>query len=120
VLLLLLFLCLQSNTAITPLTIRASNLSSVNSGHSYRINTLADLEAALNIFANGAELAGLICGLALICHSAFPSKSDWTLPILRVKLSRRNQFFLGLGLIIIGLAIPGIINWSVAGTHCGG
>ncbi len=82
------------------------------------INYLADFEALLNIIANFGEIAGLLLGFFLICRSAFFGKSDFT--FLGRRLGRLSQFFLGIGLIIIGLAIPGIINWFVPSTRCGG
>jgi hypothetical protein len=79
-----------------------------------RLHILGNLQAVLNIIANGAELVGIICGLTLIYHAAFLGKSGWVIPILRLKLGKHSQFFAGCGLIIVGLAISGFINWCIA------
>jgi len=81
-----------------------------------RVNNLANLEATINIFANGFQLMSLICGFLLVLRSFMLGRSPLIVPILKWKLGGRSQFVLGCALMFIGLAIPGVINWFTAST----
>lgn len=75
-----------------------------------RVNGLANLEALLNILANGAEIGGIFIGLPMFLRG---------LVALSTKAGRLRLLF-GLGFITIGLAVPGIINWLVASSRDSG
>ena len=75
-------------------------------------NNLANLEALLNIIANGTEILGLHFGATLLVAGSF------------VAAIRKNKRWIGGVLggcgvlsMVFGLAIPGIINWLVASAR---
>jgi hypothetical protein len=72
-----------------------------------RVNNLANLEALLNIIANGGEILGLACGCKI-----FPCG----IALLFLPERRFLGAILAFGGLVIGtggLALPGIINWLV-------
>ncbi|HND69201.1 MAG TPA: hypothetical protein PL112_20515, partial [Candidatus Obscuribacter sp.] len=90
-----------TNGTIAPQGVESSVVQGVNTAGTVRVNNLADIEALLNVLANGIAIIGSILGLTTIvkaCLRGFQSKS----------------FVMGLSMIVIGLASPGVINWLVA------
>jgi len=83
-----------------------------------KVNNLANLEALLNILANGVEILGVAVGGPL-CLFGVPAG------IILLFFKGKRWFgaiLLVLGPIILGfgLATPGIINWLVASARDGG
>lgn len=79
-----------------------------------RVNNLANLEALLNIIANGGEILGLLAGIPMCL----------AVPVGLVFVFQKGRRFLGSLFIVTGpavcivaLAIPGIINWLVASAR---
>ena len=84
--------------------------TSPESAGTVRVNNLANLEALLNIIANGTEIMGMSsCGSFFISGIILCFKS-------KVK---PGLFVIGLGVFvgIIAVATPGIINWLVASAR---
>jgi hypothetical protein len=87
----------------------------------YRVNNLANLEALLNIVANVLESLGILCGgyrlldgfmyLVLSWRSAHYSARSRI-----IKLASKKGF-VGISIILAGLAMPGVINWLVASAR---
>jgi hypothetical protein len=107
----------HQNTVVMPQGQEATYVPGVNVAGTVRVNNLANLEALLNIIANGAEMLGLLFGLALIIRSLLSGRPDLVIPLLKWKLNRRVQFAIGSGLILLGLILPGTINWLVAASN---
>lgn len=74
-----------------------------SSAGTVRVNNLAGLEALLNIIANGMEILGLAWGVPMCLIGLFRMKTDG-----------KHRLVLGGISIIVGLAMPGCINWMVA------
>jgi hypothetical protein len=90
----------------------------VNTAGTVRVNNLANLEAMLNIIANLGELAIAGLGLGAFIH-AIVRRGPLTLRMMggEVQLGTVSRLAIGLGLIVVGLAIPGTINWFVASAR---
>jgi hypothetical protein len=101
-----------ANGTIGPVGSDATVISGVNTAGTVRVNNLANLEAFLNIFANGGELLGIIIGLPNMILG-FMCKSM----VMPVRLSARARVGMGLAFVTIGLAMPGSINWLVASAR---
>lgn len=83
---------------------RADELTTINglndANYSLRHpNNLANLEALLNVFANGLQLVGLVYGLVVLIKG-----------IVRVSV---RSIFRGVAIMAAGAAFPGFINWVV-------
>jgi hypothetical protein len=83
-----------------------------DSAGTVKVNNLANLEALLNIFANGAEILGIAIGGPL---------TFFGVPAGLILLFMKGKRWIG-GLLLVvgpmilgfGLATPGIINWMVS------
>jgi hypothetical protein len=104
----------QHSNIIRPQGTECTYIGDVDRAGTVRVNNLANLEALLNIIANGAEMVGLLFGLALIIRSLLSGRPDLVIPLLKWKLNRRVQFAIGCAMILIGLAVPDVVNWLVA------
>ena len=75
-----------------------------------RVNMLANLEAALNIWANGVELVCLIIATCLV-YSAFRliflNRGKKPVPVQR-------RFCCAGSCLAFGAAFPGLLNWVIA------
>ena len=105
----------QQNANIEPNTTYIGDL--VVPAGTVRVNNLANLENLLNTIGNSSEVVGFIFGFLFILRSLLNGRSPLVIPILKWNLSRRSQFLIGCGIILIGLAIPGIINSLVASAR---
>lgn len=87
----------------------ATVIGGVNTAGTVRVNNLANLEALLNIIANGMEILGIAWGgptmMLGFMHLAAGSKD-----------AMRRVLFGGAG-VTGGLAVPGVINWLVASAR---
>lgn len=82
-----------------------------------KINNLANLEALLNIFANGVEILGI----------AFGAPACLLVPVGLVLVWMKGKRLIGTAMIIVGptivilgVATPGLINWLVASARDAG
>lgn len=71
------------------------------------VNNLANIEALLNIMANGCEILGIASGAPSALLSWIPFACGCYGYSLKL-------FFASLALVIVGLAVPGCVNWAVA------
>jgi len=81
-------------------------IQGVNTAGTVRVNNLANLEAMLNIIANCGEVGGVAWGLYLLGRAL---KGNPT--------KRLRNLNLGCWMMILGLALPGTINWLVASAR---
>ena len=84
-------------------------ITCINTAGKVRVNNLANIEALLNIIANGLEILGIAWGgpsmMLGFMHVAAGTKD-----------ASRKVLFGGCG-VVGGLAVPGIINWLVASAR---
>jgi hypothetical protein len=105
------------NGTISPQGVDATYVTGVNTAGTVRVNNLANLEALLNIVANLWEVGLMLLG-AIICLNGFVNES-LSIEILgqELELSRGQRIAIGVGMILLGLAFPGLVNWFVASAR---
>ncbi len=93
---------------------KSSGDNSPNTPGTVRVNNLANLEALLNIIANGIEILALACGVPACL----------LVPVGIVLLFMKGKRIWGWAMILTGplvvivaLAVPGVINWLVASAR---
>lgn len=96
----------------------ATCVMGVNTAGTVRVNNLANLEAILNIIANLGEIGCALGGLVILIQG-FARKEPWTTEIMgnEVQFSAGQRIAFGVCLILVGLAVPGLINWFVASAR---
>ena len=98
-----------TNGTIGPQGGDASVISGVNTAGTVRVNNLANLEALLNIIANGMEILGIAWGgptmIMGFMHMAAGTQD-----------AMKRVLWGGAG-VTGGLATPGCINWLVASAR---
>jgi hypothetical protein len=106
-----------SNGTIGPQGYDATYVTGVNTAGTVRVNNLANLEALLNIVANLWEV-GLMIGGAIIFLNAFVTES-LSMEVLgqEIELSRSQRIAIAIGVFLLGLAFPGLVNWFVASAR---
>jgi hypothetical protein len=106
-----------TNGTIGPQGVDATYVTGVNTAGTVRVNNLANLEALLNIVANLWEV-GLMIGGAIIFLNAFATES-LSMEVLgqEIELSRSQRVAIGIGVFLLGLAFPGLVNWFVASAR---
>lgn len=102
----------QTNPTIGPSGSDAVVINAVNTSGTVRVNNLANLEALLNILGNGSEILGLALGLAN-CIMGGLGKAMY----FPFRLGAKGRIAFGVCVGLIGLAIPGCINWMVASAR---
>lgn len=98
-----------TNGTVGPQGSDATYITGVNTAGTVRVNNLANLEALLNILANGMEILGIAWGGPTLIygfmHMAAGSKDS-------VK-----RIITGCCGVTGGLATPGLVNWLVASAR---
>ncbi len=94
-----------TNGLIGPQGQDATFVTGVNTSASVRVNQLANLEALLNIVANGIEILGIMFGGFYLISGFFMKNTEQQII---------NKLILGSTALMIGLVTPGLINWLVA------
>lgn len=98
-----------TNGTIGPQGADATYITGVNTAGTVRVNNLANLEALLNIIANGMEILGIAWGgptmILGFMHMAAGSQDAM------------KKVLFGMGGVTGGLATPGCINWLVASSR---
>jgi hypothetical protein len=84
----------------------ATYVTGLNTSGTVRVNNLANLEALLNIEANGMEILGIAWGGPTLCM-AFMELSAGS-------QAAPKKIINGMAGIVGGLATPGVNNWLVA------
>jgi len=98
-----------TNGSIGPQGGDATLVTGVNTCGTVRVNNLANVEALLNIIANGIEIIGLLYGTCAIIFAFMDKKKD-----SKKSLSWTARAVFAL---TIGLSTPGVINWLVASAR---
>ncbi len=107
-----------TNGTIGPQGTDCTYVTGINTAGTVRVNNLANLEALLNIIANMAEIGCALAGVALVINGAWkraPLIAE--LAGCEVEVSAGQRIAAGLGLIVLGLMVPGLINWFVASAR---
>jgi len=78
----------------------------VKTAGTVRVNNLANLEAVLNIIANGGEIGGILWGRHLIWGA-----------LMKAPLKRWSRAGLGTSVVAFSMMLPGVINWIVASAR---
>jgi len=98
-----------TNGSIGPQGADATYITGVNTAGTVRVNNLANLEALLNIIANGMEILGVVWGGATMIMGFMRLGSGADGAISRI--------ILGAVGVSGGLCTPGIINWLVSSAR---
>lgn len=103
-----------TNGTIPPGT-DATYITGINTAGTVRVNNMANLEALLNIMANGCEILGILFGGAWAAKAIFAMAQGT--PQSKDGLSHSARLAYGVLSIASGLAVPGAINWLVASAR---
>ncbi|MBX9568305.1 MAG: hypothetical protein K2X77_05385 [Candidatus Obscuribacterales bacterium] len=87
----------------------ATVIMGINTGGTVRVNNLANLEALLNIIANGMEILGIAWG--------GPTMIMGFMHMAAGTQDAMKRVLWGMGGVTGGLATPGCINWLVASAR---
>ncbi|CAN5536626.1 hypothetical protein BH11CYA1_BH11CYA1_49770 [soil metagenome] len=91
-------------------------ISGVNTAGTVRVNNLANLESLLNLIANFAEVSLVIAGGISLLKGAI--LNNGTVNVFGIlPLSRLGLITAGIACVIVGLAIPGFMNFLVASAR---
>ena len=98
-----------SNATIGPQGNEATYVMGVNTAGTVRVNNLANLEALLNIIANGMEILGIAWG--------GPTMIMGFMHMAAGTQDAMKRVLFGAAGVTGGLATPGCINWLVASAR---
>jgi hypothetical protein len=98
-----------SNATIGPQGSEATYVMGVNTAGTVRVNNLANLEALLNIIANGMEILGIAWG--------GPTMIMGFMHMAAGTQDAMKRVLFGAAGVTGGLATPGCINWLVASAR---
>jgi hypothetical protein len=98
-----------TNGTIGPQGSDATYITGLNTSGTVRVNNLANLEALLNIIANGFEILGIAWGGPCMIMGFMHMAAGSSQAMSRVVKG-------GAG-VVGGLATPGVINWLVASAR---
>src|SRR6202040_859308 len=98
-----------SNATIAPQGPQATFVTGVNTAGTVRVNNLANLEALLNIIANGMEILGIAWG--------GPTMIMGFMHMAAGTQDAMKRVLFGCAGVTGGLATPGCINWLVASAR---
>jgi hypothetical protein len=98
-----------SNATIAPQGQQATFVTGVNTAGTVRVNNLANLEALLNIIANGMEILGIARG--------GPTMIMGFMHMAAGTQDAMKRVMFGAAGVTGGLATPGAINWLVASAR---
>ena len=98
-----------SNGTIAPQGMQATYVTGVNTAGTVRVNNLANLEALLNIIANGMEILGIAWG--------GPTMIMGFMHMAAGTQDAMKRVMFGAAGVTGGLATPGAINWLVASAR---
>jgi len=98
-----------TNGTIAPQGADATFISGVNTAGTVRVNNLANLEALLNILANGMEILGIAWGGPTLIYGFMKMAAG--------SKDAVKGIIHGCCGVTGGLATPGLINWLVASAR---
>ncbi len=93
----------------------ATYITGVNTAGTVRVNNMANLEAMLNIMANGFEILGILFGGGLAIKAIFAMAKGS--PKQEDGISHSARLAYGILAIVGGLSVPFMINWLVASAR---
>ena len=105
-----------TNGSVGPQGADATFVTGVNTAGTVRVNNLANLEAMLNMFANMFELLAVIGGLTLVALS-FVNKTGAEKWFGMKGASVPVMIAVGAVMVMVGLMMPGVLNWFVASAR---
>lgn len=107
-----------TNGSIGPQGTDATMISGVNTAGTVRVNNLANLEALLNIIANLSEIGFALAGVVMILHG-IARGGDVVVEVMgqEFEFGSGKRITVGAALILIGLCVPGLINFFVASAR---
>jgi hypothetical protein len=105
------------NGTITPQAGDATIVQGINTAGSVRVNNLANLEALINIIANGLELVLVLWGAATAVSGVLGRSTLTLIPGCRTRVGPKVQIVVGLLIACIGLSLPGCLNWLLASAR---
>lgn len=105
-----------NNGTIGPQGTDATFVTGVNTAGTVRVNNLANLEALLNVIANGFEILGVVFGISLLA-TVFVNQSAARKFLGSPTMGPLTMVGISLTVIVVGLAAPGMINWLVASAR---
>jgi hypothetical protein len=88
-----------------------------NTGGTVRVNNAANFEALVNCIVNGLGICFVPYGFALLVASVIVKESPGQLPSPQTKLAARKRIIIGLAMVLIGMTLPGIVNWFLASAR---
>jgi hypothetical protein len=106
-----------TNGTIGPQGTDATYVTGVNTAGTVRVNNLANLEALLNIIANLCETGLSLVGVIIVLHSMVNRSLAIEVMGQEVEIGQGQRIAFGLGLLLVGLAFPGLVNWFVASAR---
>ncbi len=106
-----------TNGTVGPQGADATIVMGVNTAGTVRVNNLANLEAMLNILCNGFEIVGLVFGGCMLLTAAVMRAPVTGLMGCPVPLTAAHRVAIGLGVILVALMFPGMVNWFVASAR---
>ena len=98
-----------TNGTIGPQMDDATYVTGVNTAGTVRVNNLANLEALLNIMANGMEILGIAWG--------GPTMIMGFMHMAACTQDSMKRVLFGIAGVTGGMATPGCINWLVASAR---
>jgi hypothetical protein len=105
-----------TNGTLGRLSQDATFVTGINTAGTVRVNNLANLEAMINLFANGFEILGIALGAVLFANAICGAKPMAFLG-LTLGHKRSTRFALAALIALIGLAVPGLVNGLVASAR---
>lgn len=101
-----------TNGTLGPQGADATYVTGLNTAGAVRVNNLANLEALLNIIANGAEIGALIVALIYGISGLMPDADG-----KRNGQRMVHRLVIAAVIAIVGLSVPGTINFFVASAR---
>lgn len=105
-----------TNATIAPQDMDGTVVYGVNTAGTVRVNNLANLEALLDLIANCTEAIMVITGTVSLIRGIVLKVSSIKL-LQKLEISRTSLILGGILCIIVGLAIPGVLNFLVASAR---
>jgi hypothetical protein len=106
-----------TNGTVGPQSGDVTVVQGINTAGTVRVNNLANLEALLNIIANLLEVGGCLAGFAILLHGVLNRTTVTQLMGASIQLTPARRVAIGISLIFLGLATPGILNWFIASAR---
>lgn len=104
-----------TNGTIGPQGVYATSILGVNSAGTVRVNNLAVLESWLSLFTFASQSLSFACGGFMVALALM--KTNVLLPFINKQIRPERRVLLGVCLIAIGFALPGLVNGFLCSAH---